>query len=264
VVCPGEYFYFDMRQGPLDPGHIWAGIVTLEKVYGFDLAAAGFTSAERAAVSGVEGTLFTELLLENGLDYIDYQLFPRVCALAEVGWTPPGERSWDDFHRRLTSRGPNGEPSHVDRLAAMGIAYRAAAPEAAPTAPLKTPAVTFTSSLTENGRYPFSGVASYKTAARATRAPVEGDWFMWTFKAPVSASSVEIVTGYAHLQRGGFPSGRVEVSRDGTTWETIARLHDLKAGAALDPDRPIRALRVVNDSHGNGENFTIIQPLKIR
>jgi hypothetical protein len=56
----------------------------------------------------------------------------------------------------------------------------------------------------------------------------------------------------------------VEVSYDGRTFETVSGMHDLKASLTLDPQRPIRALRVVCTSHGNGENFTLIQPLKIR
>ncbi len=87
---------------------------------------------------------------------------------------------------------------------------------------------------------------------------------MWKFAAPVAASRIEIKTGYDHLQRGGVPRGRVEVSYDGTEFETAAAMHDLKATLSLDPARPIRALRIVSESKGNGENFTMIQPLKIR
>ena len=263
VVSTGEYFYFDMRQSPRDVGHIWAGIVTLPKVYSFDAEKIGFTSEETANLRGVEATLFTELGLENGPGYVDYQLFPRVCALAEVAWTPASGRSWDDFEKRLT-QSTLSAPSHFDRLAAMGVAYRAAEPVVADTRPLKTPAVVFTSSLTESEKDPFSGVASYKAAARMSRAPVEDDWFLWTFSAPVSASQIDLKTGYDPLQRAGVPQGRVEVSYDGRTFETAAPMHDLKATLALDPARPVRALRIVCSSHGNGENFTLIQPLKIR
>ncbi len=92
VVCPGEYFYFDMKQGPTDPGHTWAGIVTAEKVYSFDLenvsrvrdgatenaseedlpeVPAGVVSPAGSGLPtsgaiGVEATFFSELGLENG------------------------------------------------------------------------------------------------------------------------------------------------------------------------------------------------------
>jgi hexosaminidase len=263
VVSAGEYFYFDMRQSAHDTGHIWAGIVTLPKVYSFSPEAVGFTPGETANMHGVEATLFTELALENWPGYIEYQLFPRVCALAEVAWTPVSQRSWDDFDGRLR-QGTLTTPSHFDRLTAMGVACRRAEPPTPSAPPLKTPAVTFTSSLAENEKYPFSGVASYRAAARMSRAPREDDWFLWTFAAPVQASRIDIKTGYDHLQRAGVPQGRVEVSYDGKTFEYAGRLYDLKWG-----DRPragckIHAIRIVSESHGNGENFTLIQPLKIR
>jgi hexosaminidase len=275
VVCAGKYFYFDMRQSQGEVGHIWAGIVSPETVYGFGLAAAGFTPTEAANVRGVEATFFAELLLENGLDFLDYQLFPRVCALAEVGWTPASARDWNDFERRLsggagTSNGAGGSgsaESHFARLKAMGIKYRGSGAanfdrNEPPAAALKKPAVTFTSSMRESGRTPFSRVATYKGSAYTTTACTEGDWLLWRFAAPVTASRIDIKTGYDHLQRAGFPIGRVEVSYDGSTFESVARLHDLKA--TIRPQRPVRAIRVVSESHGNGESFTIIQPLKIR
>ena len=59
VVMPGEYFYFDMRQSPNEPGHQWAAIFDARKVYSFDFAEAGFSAAqmrrvEVAAVVGVD------------------------------------------------------------------------------------------------------------------------------------------------------------------------------------------------------------------
>jgi len=262
IVCTGSYFYFDQRQSARDRGHIWAGVVSLEKVYSFTPAALGFTAAEARNIRGVEGTFFSELLLENGADFLDYQLFPRVCAIAEVGWSAPESRSWDDFNRRLTQQSADGAPPHLERLARMGIAYRAAEPKTAPEAPLKRPAATFTSSIPQSSRYPFTNVATYKTNSRTTRAPRTGDWFMWRFSAPVTAASIELKTGFDHLQRSGVPSGRVEVSYDGTTFETAARLHDLRA--TLSPTRPLRAIRVVCERDGNGEAQVIIQPLKIK
>jgi hexosaminidase len=48
--------------------------------------------------------------------------YPRVCALAEVAWTPQNERSWPDFRARLRL-------SHLARLDAAGIAYRLEPPK---------------------------------------------------------------------------------------------------------------------------------------
>jgi hypothetical protein len=122
--------------------------------------------------------------------------------------------------------------------------------------------VTFTSSLTAREKEPLSRVAKYSGAARTTTSCTEGDWFLWTFAAPLSASQIDLKTGYDHLQRGGVPLGRVEVSLDGRTFTPVATLHDLRA--TITPSQPIRAIRIVSTANGNGENFVIIQPLKIR
>ena len=53
---------------------------------------------------------------------MEYQLFPRLCALAEVGWSSRDSRDFADFERRLY-----GE--HFSRLYNMGIAFRVAPPE---------------------------------------------------------------------------------------------------------------------------------------
>ncbi len=348
VVCPGEYFYFDMKQGPTDPGHNWAGIVTAEKVYSFDLenvsrvrdgatenaseedlpevpagvvspagsglptsgaigveatffselglengsggaregvsgaserahnrASAGAVGASIGAYSGaggaaagatksvhtstddevrffgVEAPLFTSVVAGNGDKFIDYQLFPRACALAELAWTPAPLRSWSDFQRRMGYVDAEGRPAdpanpipgtHFERLKQMGISYRAAAP--VPDPELRTLDVTPTTSITSR------------------RGPVEGDWYLWTFERPLVCREIHLRTGRGHLQRGGFPRGYVEVSYDGKTFTQVADLHDLKA--TVRPEKPVRALRVVNLSHGNGESSTEVQPLVVR
>jgi len=48
--------------------------------------------------------------------HAEYMTFPRACALAEVTWSDPGTRNWDDFLRRLKI--------HVRRLEELNINYR--------------------------------------------------------------------------------------------------------------------------------------------
>jgi hexosaminidase len=31
-------------------------------------------------------------------------VFPRLCAIAEVTWSPKGSRNWEDFTRRLQTQ----------------------------------------------------------------------------------------------------------------------------------------------------------------
>ena len=103
VVMPGEYFYFDMRQSPNEPGHQWAAIFDARKVYSFDFAEAGFSAAQMRRVEGLQGAFFSELYVAHEPekpDYLDYMLFPRVCALARIAWSGNDE-GWDAYYNCL-------------------------------------------------------------------------------------------------------------------------------------------------------------------
>ena len=57
---------------------------------------------EDADVLGVEAALWSETTETR--DDVDYLVFPRLPAVAEVGWS--GERDWEDFRRRLARARP--------------------------------------------------------------------------------------------------------------------------------------------------------------
>lgn len=119
VVMPGQYFYFDMKHTPREPGHDWAAIFDCRKVYEFSLPSAGFTAEEQGSVVGFEGSFFSEVYASHNpenSDYIHYQTFPRMVSLSEICWTNSDERDWEAFYRRMVA--------HYDRLDAMGVAYR--------------------------------------------------------------------------------------------------------------------------------------------
>ena len=123
VVMPGQYFYFDMKQTPREPGHDWAAIFDAQKVYEFTLGKVGFTEAEMANVVGLESSFFSEIYLSHNpesADYLHYQTFPRMVAFAETAWSSSDERSWEEFYARLVA--------HYDRMDCMGIAYRLVPP----------------------------------------------------------------------------------------------------------------------------------------
>ena len=118
VFAPGPFCYFDMKESANDTwGHTWAGIVPLSKVYSYDpFARPGLTAKQKSHVLGVQACLWTEFITSH--DRADYKTWPRLCALAEVGWTPQSRRSFTDFMGRLG-------PEHLERLKELGVAYRA-------------------------------------------------------------------------------------------------------------------------------------------
>lgn len=122
VMQVGEYCYLDMKQSPLERGHNWAGIVTLEKAYSLDPTGSfNLSPDEEKLVLGPQAALWTELL-NRPARFMEYQYFPRVAALAEVGWTDNKLKDFEDFKNRL-------ENKHYDRMFNMGIAFRVPYPQ---------------------------------------------------------------------------------------------------------------------------------------
>ena len=122
VFCPGPHCYFDMKESSRDTwGHTWAGIIPLSAVYSFDpLARPGLTDEQKTRVLGVQACLWTEFITSN--ERGDYKTWPRLCALAEMGWTPQPRRKFTDFMNRFGL-------AHLERLGLMGVAYRVPDPE---------------------------------------------------------------------------------------------------------------------------------------
>ena len=117
VSCPDMSVYFDYRQSELPEEPIPVGPpLTLQDVYAFDPVPAELTSDERSRVIGAQGNVWTEHM--DSPRAVDYMVFPRLCAFAEVVWSA-GRVPYPDFAGRLES--------HAVRLGALGVEYRPAA-----------------------------------------------------------------------------------------------------------------------------------------
>jgi hexosaminidase len=100
IMTPGSHCYFDYYQGnpryePLAIG----GYTTLEKVYSYEPIPDQLTEKERVRVLGAQGNVWTEYMLTG--DQVEYMAIPRMLALSEVLWSPPGRRNYPDFMRRV-------------------------------------------------------------------------------------------------------------------------------------------------------------------
>ena len=56
-------------------------------------------ASPRPALLGVEAPLWSETLVK--LEDYEFMAFPRLAALAEVGWSPQASRNWETFRLRL-------------------------------------------------------------------------------------------------------------------------------------------------------------------
>ncbi|GAA3395124.1 beta-N-acetylhexosaminidase [Streptomyces roseoviridis] len=118
VMCPEQHVYLDHRQAPGSDEPMPIGYVrTLADVYRFDPVPPGLAPEAAARILGTQANVWTEVM-ENRAR-VDYQVFPRLAAFAEVAWSPlpaPDARDLDGFERRMAV--------HYRRLDALGVDYR--------------------------------------------------------------------------------------------------------------------------------------------
>ncbi|MFC7930369.1 beta-N-acetylhexosaminidase [Streptomyces cinereoruber] len=132
VMCPEQHVYLDHRQAPGEDEPMPIGYVrTLEDVYRFEPVPPGLSPEAAAHILGTQANVWTEVM-ENR-SRVDYQVFPRLAAFAEVAWSAlpaPGERDYTGFERRMDT--------HYRRLDALGVDYR---PPAGPLPRQRRPGV---------------------------------------------------------------------------------------------------------------------------
>ncbi|MFH8840998.1 beta-N-acetylhexosaminidase [Streptomyces sp. NPDC017868] len=118
VMCPEQHVYLDHRQAPGEDEPVPIGYVrTLEDVYRFEPVPPGLPPEAAAHILGTQANVWTEVM-ENR-SRVDYQVFPRLAAFAEVAWSAlpaPEARDHADFERRMRT--------HYRRLDALGVDYR--------------------------------------------------------------------------------------------------------------------------------------------
>ncbi len=100
ILTPLSHCYFDYYQSenenePLAIG----GFLPLEKVYSFNPIPEELTKEESKYVLGAQGNVWTEYMKTP--EKVEYMTFPRAIALAEVLWSNPEHKNFDDFKNRL-------------------------------------------------------------------------------------------------------------------------------------------------------------------
>ena len=102
IMTPGAYCYLDSYQdAPYSQPEAIGGYLPLKKVYAYDPVPASLTAEQAKLVYGVQGNLWVEYIPTP--EHVEYMLYPRTLALAEVAWSAPERKSWPDFHTRALS-----------------------------------------------------------------------------------------------------------------------------------------------------------------
>ena len=99
IMSPGGYCYFDSYQdAPHTQPEAIGGYLPLKKVYSYDPIPETFTPEQSALMYGVQANLWAEYIPTK--EHMEYMIYPRILALAEVAWSPVANKNYEDFHGR--------------------------------------------------------------------------------------------------------------------------------------------------------------------
>lgn len=131
VMAPSATLYinkWETANNSSGGGVVWSneppgqsGLCTLASVYAYEPIPASLPAAYTNFILGAEGPCWTEWI--PSLQNMQFRIFPRLCAIAEVDWTQPALKNWTDFNNRLAV--------HQQRLQQLGVNYN---PHTAPPA----------------------------------------------------------------------------------------------------------------------------------
>ncbi len=114
VMTPVTHMYMDYlqtRSPDEPPGR--PTTIDLKKAYEFEPVPAELAADKRRHILGLQANMFTEHTRNDR--NLEHNLFPRLAAVAETGWSPQEKRDFDGFLQRL--------PRQLQRYRAMGIGY---------------------------------------------------------------------------------------------------------------------------------------------
>ena len=108
IIVPYQVLYLDFLQAYVKDRFVdelynggWSdgdnNVNPIDEIYSFD-PLSNLSGREDFAL-GVQGNMWTETT--NDIDEVEYQLLPRMFALAEIGWLPTAQKNWVDFYRRM-------------------------------------------------------------------------------------------------------------------------------------------------------------------
>lgn len=112
LISPASKAYLDMKYDSTTTlGLHWAGYIEVDKAYQWnpEELVPGLTKDK---IIGIEAPLWTETV--TNIEEVEYMVFPRLPGYAEIGWTAPSARNWDEYKTRLTKHGMRYDEMDID------------------------------------------------------------------------------------------------------------------------------------------------------
>ena len=118
ILSPDSHFYFNFAQGniPADPAYTPHGWIEAKQdwrhVYAYNPKPAHYTPAQSARIIGLQANCWSESI--QNAPKLEYQVVPRICALAEVAWRPAELRNANEFMQRIKAEYPWFEKMNIN------------------------------------------------------------------------------------------------------------------------------------------------------
>ena len=113
LMSPAVHVYMDMKyDSTTELGLSWAAYIEMDSAYIWEPTELA-EGISREDIIGIEAPLWTETITNP--EDLEYMVFPRVIGYAEIGWTAPNTRSWEEYRERLAA--------HSVYLEALDINY---------------------------------------------------------------------------------------------------------------------------------------------
>lgn len=229
IMCPQHGCYYDWG---------YAGNST-RKVYEWNPLPADVTPEQRALVIGGQGALWTERVTTQ--DRVEWMLFPRICALAEVLWSREDQRNWDDFYQRITHFYPVMKELDINYYEDDALNEKEFKPTEEKPAMVRN--ATIDTNIPENSpyhkEYAFDGKSNSFYWGGTTID--KGHYFTVILGEPLPVKKVKVITGDS---KDYITKADLLISEDGENFERIASFNDLGEAEAGFEAKPLKAVKI--------------------
>jgi len=103
IMTPLQSLYFWWYQGDKKTEPLAAGrFISLEMVYRYDPVPSVLTPEQSKHILGAQACAWAEYMEDPAK--VEYMVFPRISALAEIVWSPKEGKDWNDFKSRMAKQ----------------------------------------------------------------------------------------------------------------------------------------------------------------
>lgn len=235
IMCPQHGCYFDWG---------YAGNST-RKVYEWDPVPENIGADKLPLIKGGQAALWTERISTQ--DRVEWMLYPRICALAEVFWSPKENRNWDDFYQRITLYYPIMEKLGINYYEDDALNEKEFVPSEEKPALIRHAFIetNIPGSPLYHAEYAFDGKTN--TFFWGGVSVGKEHYFSIILGEPTKVDEINVITGDS---KDYITKADLLISTDGNTFEKVGQFNDLGEASAKLDGKTIKAVKIqVTEQH---------------